>query len=314
MLDDCHREITDLRLSVTDRCNYRCRYCMPPEGVEKRAHAEICSYEELLEMAQSAVRCGIRKIRLTGGEPLARRNLPDFCRMLKTIPGLRELCLTTNGSLLPDAADELRAAGVDRLNISLDTLNPEKFAYITRLGRLEDVMRGLRAAEEAGFQKLKINCVLIGGFNDGEIGDFVGLTQEHPWEVRFIELMPMGPCAGWKPAAFLSGDTVLQRCPRLAFCGTDGVARLYQLPGAAGRVGLISPMSHAFCASCSRIRLTADGNLKPCLHSGLEIPLRGLHGEALDRAFAEAAARKPAGHALGQRGSETNRCMNEIGG
>lgn len=314
MQDAYQRQITDLRLSVTDLCNYRCRYCMPPEGVEKRAHGEICSYEELFLMAESAVRCGIEKIRLTGGEPLVRRGLPEFCRMLRRLPGLRELCLTTNGSLLPALAGPLKEAGVNRLNISLDTLRPERFAAITRLGKLDDVLRGIRAAEEAGFENLKLNCVLIGGFNDDEIESFVALTREHAWQVRFIELMPMGPCAAWSRDAFLPGSTVLSRCPQLQKETTDGVAVRYRLPGAAGTVGLISPMSCAFCSSCSRIRLTADGKLKPCLHADAEIPLRGLRAEALDRAFSEAVSKKPARHALAERGSGAGRNMNEIGG
>ena len=198
MRDSCGRTIDYLRLSVTDLCNYRCQYCMPPEGVEKRLHSDILSIEELAEIAAAAVRCGVKKIRLTGGEPLVRRGLPDLCRMLRAIPGLAELCLTTNGSLLPQLARPLRDAGVDRLNLSLDTLRPDRFAAMTRLGTLQDVLAGIKAAEAAGFRNLKFDTVLIGGFNDDEIEDFVNLSREHPWEMRFIELMPMGPCAGWQ--------------------------------------------------------------------------------------------------------------------
>ena len=203
MRDSCGRTIDYLRLSVTDLCNYRCQYCMPPEGVEKRLHSDILSIEELAEIAAAAVRCGVKKIRLTGGEPLVRRGLPDLCRMLRAIPGLAELCLTTNGSLLPQLARPLRDAGVDRLNISLDTLRPDRFAAMTRLGTLQDVLAGIKAAEAAGFRNLKFDTVLIGGFNDDEIEDFVNLSREHPWEMRFIELMPMGPCAGWDRNRFL---------------------------------------------------------------------------------------------------------------
>ena len=192
MQDGCGRTIDYLRLSVTDRCNYRCQYCMPETGVEKRAHGDILTLEELAEIAGAAVACGVKKIRLTGGEPLVRRGVVDLCRMLRAIPGVEELCLTTNGSLLPKLAAPLRDAGLDRLNISLDTLRVERFAAMTRLGTLRDVLDGIEAAEAAGFRDLKFDTVLIGGFNDDEIGDFVDLSREHPWEMRFIELMPMG--------------------------------------------------------------------------------------------------------------------------
>lgn len=314
MRDSCGRTIDYLRLSVTDLCNYRCQYCMPPEGVEKRLHSDILSIEELAEIAAAAVRCGVKKIRLTGGEPLVRRGLPDLCRMLRAIPGLAELCLTTNGSLLPQLARPLRDAGVDRLNISLDTLRPERFAAMTRLGHLEDVKAGISAAEKAGFSHLKFDVVLIGGFNDDEIGDFLELTQEHPWEIRFIELMPMGPCAVWEKSCFLSGEEVLKRYPALQQIEPQGVARRYRLPGAAGTVGLISPVSHDFCGQCRRIRVTADGKLKGCLHSREEISLRGLHGEALEAVIRSGILQKPRQHHLGDRPSDTPRTMNQIGG
>ena len=234
MRDNCGRTIDYLRLSVTDLCNYRCRYCMPESGVCKCAHEEILSMEEYVEIARAAVGLGIRKIRLTGGEPLVRRGLLELCRQLRAIPELKELCLTTNGSLLPQMAKPLREAGVDRLNISLDTLWPERFAYITRLGKLSDVWTGIEVAEAAGFRNLKLDTVLIGGFNDDEIGDFLNLTIEHPWEVRFIELMPMGPCAGWEKGCFLSADEVVNRYPALQRIDNCGVARRYRLPGARG--------------------------------------------------------------------------------
>lgn len=182
MLDGFARSITYLRISITDRCNYRCRYCMPEEGVEKRAHGDFCSLEELRDMAAAAVRCGVKKIRVTGGEPLVRRGAVDFCRMLSEIPGVEELCVTTNGSLLKEVARPLRDAGVTHLNISLDTLNEERFRAITRLGTLQDTLDGIEAAERAGFAKIKLNCVLLGGVNDDEIADFVDLTREHPWQ------------------------------------------------------------------------------------------------------------------------------------
>lgn len=314
MTDGCGRTIDYLRLSVTDRCNYRCRYCMPEEGVCKREHREMLTLEELAEVAAACVVCGVRKIRLTGGEPLVRRGIVELCRQLRAIPDLRELCLTTNGSLLPDLAAPLRAAGVDRLNISLDTLRPERFAQMTRQGQLSDVLEGIRAAEDAGFRDLKFDTVLIGGFNDDEIADFAALTRDHPWEMRFIELMPMGPCADWDRACFLSADTVLERLPELEQIESSGVARRYRLPGAAGTIGLISPVSHDFCADCRRIRVTADGKLKGCLHSAEELPLWGLHGAELEDAIRRGIAQKPARHHLSERKSDTPRNMNQIGG
>ena len=294
MQDQLGRKISYLRLSVTDLCDLRCVYCMPEHGVPKRAHHEICSLEELRDMTAAAVSLGVRKVRVTGGEPL---------------------CITTNGILLPELAEPLRAAGVDRLNVSLDTLRPERYHEITRVGALSDVLRGLEAAERAGFQHTKLNCVLMGGVNDDEIADFIRLTKERPLSVRFIELMPMGICAGWDKARFLPAKTVLDRVPELEPVGTDGVSRIYRLPGALGTVGLIEPMSHAFCSNCSRIRITADGKLKPCLHSETEIPLRGLSGEALREAIMRGVAMKPKQHELTRDGeSRAGRGMNEIGG
>ena len=314
MQDGCGRTIDYLRLSVTDLCNYRCRYCMPPEGVVKRNHGDMLSLEELAEIAEAAVRVGVKKIRLTGGEPLVRRGIVELCRRLRAIPRLEELCLTTNGALLPQLAAPLREAGVDRLNISLDTLQPDRFAEMTRLGRLSDTLAGIEAAEAAGFHNLKLDTVLIGGFNDDEIEDFVNLTREHPWEVRFIELMPMGPCAEWGKGCFLPDDTVLQKIPALQQIEPCGVARRYRLPGAAGTVGLISPVHHDFCAQCRRIRVTADGKLKGCLHSAEELPLRGLHGPELEDAIRQGILHKPERHHLAERRSDTPRNMNQIGG
>ncbi len=314
MLDGCGRTINYLRLSVTDLCNYRCRYCMPPEGVAKRDHGDILSLEELADIARAAVRLGVKKIRLTGGEPLVRQGIVELCRQLRTIPGLQELCLTTNGALLPQLAAPLWEAGLDRLNISLDTLRPDRFAEMTRLGHLSDALAGIEAAEAAGFHTLKLDTVLIGGFNDDEIDDFINLTREHPWEVRFIELMPMGPCAEWDKSCFLSGDTVLQKVPALQQIESCGVARRYRLPGAMGTVGLISPVNHDFCAQCRRIRVTADGKLKGCLHSAEELPLRGLHGKELEDAIRQGILQKPERHHLTERRSDTPRNMNQIGG
>lgn len=315
MNDTLGRKITYLRLSVTDLCDLRCIYCMPEQGVTKRTHGEMCSLEELRDMAAAAVSLGVRKIRVTGGEPLVRRGVASLCRMLREIPGLDELCITTNGVLLPELAQPLRDVGVDRLNVSLDTLRPERYRAITRVGELSSVLRGLDAAEAAGFTNTKLNCVLMGGVNDDEIADFVRLTLERPLSVRFIELMPMGACAKWDRTRFLPAKAVLDRVPELEPVGTDGVSLLYRLPRALGTVGLIEPMSHAFCSDCSRIRITADGKLKPCLHSETEIPLRGLSGEALREAIARGIAMKPKQHELARDGvTHAGRGMSEIGG
>ena len=314
MMDQYGRTIDYLRLSVTDLCNYRCRYCMPAEGVEKGPHGSVLTVEELVEIGEAAVKLGVRKIRLTGGEPLVRRGILDICRGLRAIPELKELCLTTNGSLLPELAQPLREAGVDRLNISLDTLKPERFQEITRRGTLDEVMKGIRAAEDAGFQNLKLDTVLMGGVNDDEIGDFLALTMEHPWEVRFIELMAMGPCAAWPKERFLPVTEVLRRFPQLEKIRPNGVARRYRLPGAVGTAGLIAPVSYEFCGDCRRIRVTADGRLKGCLHSREEIPLRGLHGDALTEAIRRGILQKPRQHHLTEHASDTPRTMNQIGG
>ena len=282
--------------------------------MEKGPHGSILTVEELVEIGEAAVKLGVRKIRLTGGEPLVRRGILDICRGLRAIPELKELCLTTNGSLLPELAQPLREAGVDRLNISLDTLKPERFQEITRRGTLDEVMKGIRAAEDAGFQNLKLDTVLMGGVNDDEIGDFLALTMEHPWEVRFIELMPMGPCAAWPKERFLPVTEILNRFPALEEIEPNGVARRYRLPGAMGTVGLITPMSHEFCGACRRIRVTADGRLKGCLHSREEIPLRGLHGDALTEAIRRGILQKPRQHHLTEHASDTPRTMNQIGG
>jgi cyclic pyranopterin phosphate synthase len=286
---------------------------MAPEGVEKRSHQEIMTPEEMEEAVQVAVKLGVRKVRITGGEPLVRGGIVDICRRVGAIPGLEELTLTTNGVLLPRYAQDLRQAGVQRLNISLDTLRPERYHAITRLGTLEDALAGLEAAREAGFPPVKINCVLMGGINDDEISDFVALTKDEAISVRFIELMPMGQCQNWDKSRFVPDETVLQAVPALEPVGQDGVARLYRVPGYAGTVGLIRPVSAHFCPECTRMRLTADGKLKPCLHSSQEINVKGLTGAALEAAFRQAILAKPERHHL-EHGSESARNMNAIGG
>ncbi len=289
---------------------------MPAAGVIHHVHGEMLSFEEMAEMVEAASSLGVRKVRLTGGEPLVRRGIVELVGMVSSVEGIDEVAMTTNATLLAPVAQGLREAGLTRLNISLDTLRPERYREISRIGELADALAGIEAAKEAGFSHLKINNVLMGGVNDDEVTDFVGLARDHDVEVRFIELMPMGECAAWPRERFISGDVVLERAPELRFIGMSGVAELYEGPGFEGRVGLIRAVSHKFCSGCDRIRITADGRLKPCLHSKAELSLRGLHGEELVEAIRRGIEAKPAHHNLkpGESSSETPRSMFEIGG
>ena len=317
MIDTYGRQITYLRLSVTELCNLRCRYCMPEDGVCKKRHEEMLTQEEMILAIRAAAALGIRKLRITGGEPLVKSNIVELCRAAAAVDGIEEVCLTTNGTLLPKLAAPLREAGVRRLNISLDTLDAEKFRYITRIGNLEDALAGIEASLEAGFDKIKINSVLIGGFNDDEIPTLAALTQRYPVDVRFIELMPMYDSGDFGPDAFIPYTVVTDRLPDLSPLPADGgVAKLYRLPGARGNVGLISPVSAHFCADCNRIRLTADGKLKPCLHSSDEISLKGLDYDGMVETLRSAILSKPKWHgelSYTER-SHAARNMNQIGG
>jgi len=317
MKDAFNRTINYLRISVTDLCNLRCRYCMPDNGVVKKQHSDILSVEEIESIVRAAAELGIDKVRITGGEPLVRNGILEICRKIGAIDSLKEICLTTNGILLGDMAKDLKKAGVSRVNISLDTLDPVKYKQITRNGELSDVFRGIQAAREAGLLPLKINIVLIGGFNDNEIGDFVEMTRSEEIDVRFIELMPIGECAGWDSECFIHASRVLEREPRLEpiFNQEAAVEKLYRVPGYKGRVGLINPMSQPFCQQCNRIRVTADGKLKTCLHSSEEIELKGLPPEVIKERIASAIANKPLRHYLNERTkSESTRNMFQIGG
>ena len=317
MIDQFGRNITYLRISVTDKCNLRCRYCMPEEGVCKRSHHEMMNEDEVVTAVEVAASLGIRKIRLTGGEPLVKRNILSICRRVAAVEGIEEVCLTTNGILLPQLGKQLREAGVKRLNLSLDTLQADKYAYITRIGKLEQFRAGLEAALEAGFEKVKINAVLIGGFNDDEIEDLARLTLKYPVDMRFIELMPIQDHDEFGESAYVPYSRVLEKLPEAVAVPQDGgVAKLYRLPGAKGNIGLISPLNAHFCGECNRLRLTADGKLKPCLHSGDEYPIKGLNREEMKAVFEQAIWNKPAWHgdldALHR--SQAGRNMNEIGG
>jgi len=317
MIDRFGREITYLRLSVTELCNLRCRYCMPAEGVMKRSHEEMLTQEEMLLAVRAAAELGITKLRITGGEPLVKRNIVSICEQAARVPGIREIGLTTNGTLLPELAKPLKAAGVHRLNISLDTLDAEKYAWITRVGTLDGAIRGIEAALDAGFEHTKINCVLMGGWNDDEIRPLAELSVRWPVDVRFIELMPMGDVSAFGPEAFIPCDRVVEALPEIiSLHEGDGVARMYRLPEGQGRIGLISPVSAHFCGQCNRLRLTADGKVKPCLHAPAEYSLKGLDLEGMKRQFLAACAAKPERHeALSYESrSHAGRAMNRIGG
>ncbi len=314
MKDRFGRKIEYLRLSVTDRCNLRCIYCMAEDGVCKLRHGDILSIEELTEIAAASYDLGIRKIRLTGGEPLVRKGILPLCRNIKAIDPAIELDMTTNGSLLSECAQELKEAGVDRLNISLDTLDPDTYRSITRCGEIGRVLEGIKAAGSAGFAHTKINTVLIGGVNDNDIFDIMRLAKDSDVSVRFIELMPMHITACWDKSRFVTAEVVERHLRSTDLVGFDGVARLYRPQGFVGTVGIISPLSQSFCDRCNKIRVTPDGKLKPCLHSDEEIDLRGLHGEALKEAISQGIQNKPMCHHLNEATSTGTRSMNEIGG
>jgi len=317
MNDQFNRNITYLRISITELCNLRCRYCMPEEGICKKSHSEMMTEDEIIMAVEAAASLGITKLRITGGEPLIKKNIVSICQRCAQVPGIEEICLTTNGILLPPLAKALKEAGVSRLNLSLDTLNPEKYTYITRGGSIDGFHAGLNAALAEGFEKIKINAVLIGDFNDDEIVDLANLTRQYPVDMRFIEMMPMYDNEEFNSDSFISYKKVLEQLPDAVPLPPDGsVAKLYHLPGAYGNIGLISPVSAHFCKECNRIRLTADGKLKPCLHAAEEYPLKGLSLEDMKKAFREAIWNKPKWHGDLDATHQSNagRTMNQIGG
>jgi len=327
VLTDAHqRHLTYLRLSVTDRCNLRCRYCMP-HGVERKLeHGEILSYEEYLELIRILVAEGITKLRITGGEPLIRKGLAGFLQRLHARFGHLDLRLTTNGVRLADMAEDLLAAGVRRVNVSLDSLDPKVYAEITGQDVLARVLEGIETALRLGFERVKLNVVAIRGMNDGEILDFARLSLDRPIEVRFIEYMPLGTVGFWSRERFMAAaeirDLLAELGPirPLGYETGDGPAVRYALPGARGAIGLISPVSEHFCDRCNRLRLTADGKLRLCLLSNKELdlktPLRAhTPPEVLTGMIREAVLEKPAHHHLDQpQINISNRAMHRIGG
>lgn len=324
-LDRFGRNIHYLRISLTDHCNLRCVYCMP-EDMTFRPNAELLQDGELLRLVNVFARLGFDKLRLTGGEPTVRSNVVDLVRQMAAVPGIQSLSMTTNGVLLEKLARPLKEAGLQRVNVSLDTVDPERFKRITRWGKLEQVWAGIQAAEAAGLTPVKINAVVVRGFNDGDVAGLARLTLEHDWQVRFIEMMPFGGDTAFQQQQVVSdveirarieaelGPLELQGGGRL-----DGEARIYRLPGAAGELGFISSVTLPFCASCSRARLTADGKLRLCLLRDKELdlltPLRqGASDEELRQLVVAGIWVKPWGHGLADGEVATNRVMSEIGG
>jgi cyclic pyranopterin phosphate synthase len=322
------RPITYLRLSVTDRCNLRCVYCMPPEGIRLLPQEEILRYGELVEILSTVVGpLGLKGIRITGGEPLVRGGVEELVAGLRDIPGLEDLSMTTNGLLLEEHAGRLRSAGLDRVNVSLDTLRPRRYREICRGGDPGRVFEGIRAAQEAGLSPIKINVVVIPGKNDDELEAMAALTVDNPWHVRFIEFMPIGNDGLYRAARFLPTVDIVRRLMatyRLEPAEKPhgfGPARYWRIPGAKGSLGFISALSEHFCATCNRIRLTADGWLRVCLLNdsrGVDIKgpwRRGVRGEELVALFREAILQKPVGHGLeaGEPGTFI-RTMCQIGG
>jgi len=322
LADSYHRPINYLRISVTDRCNLRCIYCMPPEGIPLMSHEDILRYEEIDLVARAAAELGITKLRLTGGEPLVRAGLTDLVAMLAAIKGIDDISMTTNGVLLERCAVELRKAGLHRVNISLDSVRPERFHKITRMGKLDDVLKGVEAAKEAGLNPVKVNMVVIRGTNDDEISHFALLTLSDAWHVRFIEFMPFMQ-HGKKNRFLMPVSEIMARIEALGKLEPSlpngvGPARYYRFPGAKGTIGFISPVTDCFCQECNRLRLTADGKLRPCLFSDIEIDLRdplrqGASVEDIKRLIRQAAASKPEKHKL-IAGVTCERFMSQIGG
>ena len=320
--DSFQRPINYLRISVTDRCNLRCIYCMPPEGISVLPRSEILRYEEIQAVAKAAAELGINKVRLTGGEPLVRLELTHLVHMLSQIEGIDDISLTTNGVLLKQYAASLRQAGLGRVNVSLDTLKRERFEHITRSDKLDDVLAGIKAAREAGLEPVKINMVVIRGINDDEILDFARLTRDQGWHVRFIEPMPFAKAASLEfvPAAEIQerllGLGPLEPCHPTQ---GNGPAKYFRFPAASGTVGFISPLSEHFCFNCNRLRLTVDGELRPCLLSDEEIdlkkPLReGASPEEVGQLIRQAAASKPERHRLLDGVLPKRRPMCQVGG
>lgn len=326
MKDQFGRQINYLRISVTDKCNLRCSYCMPVEGLDWIPRPELLTYEEITEIVRQMSTVGLQRVRITGGEPLIRRDLPDLVAMLAAVPGIADISLSTNAVLLPDLAGPLRDAGVQRVNISLDTLQRDRFTELARRpARFFDAtIEGIRTAEDVGFAPIKINTVVMKGLNDDELSDFAEITRRRPWHVRFIELMPVGENLHLTDA-FLPADEVLRRLQAIGDLRPapgpvgNGPATYFRFSGAPGSIGVITPMSHNYCDACNRMRLTADGHLRTCLFGthqvDLKTPLRET-GSVIG-ALQEALAGKPERHLLqigSTKGSGGLAALSQVGG
>ncbi len=320
MKDLFSRKINYMRISITDLCNLRCQYCMPEEGICKKDHEDILSLEEIVQIVKAGAKLGIDKVRITGGEPLVRNGIVEFIKMISNIEGINDIAITTNGILLPKYAEDLKKAGLKRVNISIDSLKSDKYKEITRGGDLTKVLEGIEEAIRVGLTPVKLNVVAVGGYNDDEIGDFINLTKDMPIDVRFIELMPIGEASNWAKEKFISNDYIKNRFKELVPTTTEksSPARYYKLPGGAGRVGFINPISSHFCEECNRIRVTSDGKLKPCLHSNKEIDILDAvknNPDKIEEVLRSAIMTKPEKHYLYTNEEErSNRNMFQIGG
>jgi cyclic pyranopterin phosphate synthase len=326
MLDRYQRTINYLRMSVTDKCNLRCIYCIPNEHRHAKPHKEELATEQIIQIAKASINIGVQKIRITGGEPLIRPGIIDLVHRLKEIPGLKELSLTTNGALLFKLAASLAEAGLDRINVSLDSLEPTRYRELTRGGSLNHVLDGINEAMAVGFNPIKINNVPIRGLNDDEIENFAMLTINTPLHVRFIELMPIGPRGFWSSKKCVPVDEIMSRAETLGTltpCDSkgNGPARYFKYPNAKGVVGFISPVTYHFCYQCNRLRLTCDGKIRPCLFSDDEVDLKPAFNspdveQTLQKLLELSIQKKPKEHGLAINGqpTELKRTMSEIGG
>ncbi len=320
MKDTYRRNINYLRVSVTDRCNLRCKYCMPESGVDKMQHCQVLSIEEIIKIAKESANIGIRKVRITGGEPLVRKGIIELVKGISSIEEIEDVAMTTNGLLLKKYGKELKEAGLNRVNISIDSLDPVKYREITRGGEVRQVLEGIEEALKLGLHPIKLNTVIIGGENESDIANLMNLTKIYPIDVRFIELMPIGEASTWSKEHFISNEEVRNRVPELVPLNQEigSPAKYFKLPGAKGRVGFIDPISSHFCSECNRLRVTADGKLKPCLHSSQEIDLLPAlrHGEgSLKKLLTEAVNSKPEKHFLDTKDYQAvTRNMSQIGG